>query len=609
MGKMNSMSFFSLIKAPSNACLHCIALTILFCCALNLHANTDELSLKCLNAIKSAASNGAIETCSKQKELARRGNNLSAQSWLDLYFIDIFMSQGKYNDHLDSLFKSTERSLEFSENKDFKYEWQRRMGSKYYHLENYSESKHHFQKALDLAENEKNIVWLAKSYNDVGLINKISGNYTEALRFFQSSLEYKERIGDLYSSAKTLNNLGLINKELADYPNAIVYYEKAYLYYQDYLKQKNPDLRANSGLFHLYRDLADIYALNNEFDKSLFYSNKVIENISKAKNKIAVIGSLTDLVNIAIEKSQYVEASEYAQQAYTLDKAEQLGHTPLYIALAIIETQKKNYKEATYFAENALIQAAEKNNPKQKTKSLTLLADIHKKSNSLENAIKYQDLLLLENEQYYQKKYDTDIKSIQANISKALVERELIQEKLLAEKEKSRFHLLRNWLLLALLLATLFIFALVINLSKKKVEKEKLQTEINYHKQQLQVLNNIEKQNKNITLSSPKNENLIDSHKTKRELLVETMQFCLACWEKSTGKNKVDFADESKIWKVSIDDGRLRTRSLDKYLVESKLPENPRLLNIIKTCHYVLSECDLSQQDRTKLNELLNSFN
>ena len=482
------------------------------------------------------------------------------------------------------------------------------MGSRYYHLENYVEAKRYFQEALGLAETENNILWMAKSYNDMGLINKTSGNYTEALKYLQSSLEYKESIGDLYSSAKTLNNLGLINKELSDYSSAIVYYEKAYIYYQNYLKQDNYDLRAESGLFHLYRDLADIYALNNEFDKSIFYSNIVISNISKAKNKLDVIRSLTDLVNVALEKAQYARASEYAQQAYTLDQAEQLGHTPLYIALATIDIHNKNYQAASLFAKTALSKATENNNPKQKTQSLRLLVEIHKKLNSLEDAIKYQDLLMLENEQYLQKKYDSDIKSIKANISKALVERELIQEKLLAEKEKSKFHLMRNWLLLALLSASIFIFILIANISKKKIEKEKLQTEINFHKHQLQVLNNIEKQNTNITLNPTATVSPGDAPKLKRNLLVETMQFCLSCWEKSTGKNKVDLADESKIWKVSIDDGRLRTRSLDKYLVESKLPENPRLLNIIKTCHYILSECDLSQHDRSKLNELLNSL-
>ena len=91
-------------------------------------------------------------------------------------------------------------------------------------------------------------------------------------------------------------------------------------------------------------------------------------------------------------------------------------------------------------------------------------------------------------------------------------------------------------------------------------------------------------------------------------LLVTAMHDCLAIWEKSTNTNKVELADQSKIWKISIDEGRLRTRSLDKYLSLKKLPENPRWRNVVKTCHFILSECTLDQNDRDLLTQRLNNI-
>ena len=76
-------------------------------------------------------------------------------------------------------------------------------------------------------------------------------------------------------------------------------------------------------------------------------------------------------------------------------------------------------------------------------------------------------------------------------------------------------------------------------------------------------------------------------------------------WEKSTQLNQIELAEQSKIWTVSIDNGTLRTRSLDKYLSIEKIPQNPRWRNVVKTCHFILSQDHLDGQDRVQLNQHL----
>ena len=90
-----------------------------------------------------------------------------------------------------------------------------------------------------------------------------------------------------------------------------------------------------------------------------------------------------------------------------------------------------------------------------------------------------------------------------------------------------------------------------------------------------------------------------------RESLVQVMLDAVSLWEKTTQLNTIELAERSRIWKVSIDSGRLRTRSMDKYLSLQKLPLNPRWKNVVKTCHYILSECDLEPSDRQLLNQRL----
>jgi len=91
-----------------------------------------------------------------------------------------------------------------------------------------------------------------------------------------------------------------------------------------------------------------------------------------------------------------------------------------------------------------------------------------------------------------------------------------------------------------------------------------------------------------------------------RETLVEAMNLSLRFWEQSTGKTKTDLADESKLWTVSHEVNGPRTRTMDKYLKLTKLPENTRDGNVINTCYFVLkNENKINGEMRSRLKEKL----
>jgi tetratricopeptide (TPR) repeat protein len=76
-----------------------------------------------------------------------------------------------------------------------------------------------------------------------------------------------------------------------------------------------------------------------------------------------------------------------------------------------------------------------------------------------------------------------------------------------------------------------------------------------------------------------------------RQNLVELMGESLALWERQTGKTRVDLAESSGIWRVTIDEGRLRTRAMDRYLSLAQLPKQPRWREVLRTAYFVLGEC------------------
>ncbi len=93
-----------------------------------------------------------------------------------------------------------------------------------------------------------------------------------------------------------------------------------------------------------------------------------------------------------------------------------------------------------------------------------------------------------------------------------------------------------------------------------------------------------------------------------RSMLVSIMQNALDAWEVATGESKLELAEQSGIWRVSIDDGRLRTRSMDRYFQLQKLPANPRWREVLRTAHFVLGHCTLSEDRRKSLREMINRF-
>lgn len=100
-----------------------------------------------------------------------------------------------------------------------------------------------------------------------------------------------------------------------------------------------------------------------------------------------------------------------------------------------------------------------------------------------------------------------------------------------------------------------------------------------------------------------------DEKSVLREHCVSIMYTALACWERDLGKNKLDLAEESKLWQVYIDKSTPTTRTLDKYLNIDSCPKNPRCQRVIDTAEFVLKKMDTkSTPSQKKLQILLDEL-
>jgi len=86
-----------------------------------------------------------------------------------------------------------------------------------------------------------------------------------------------------------------------------------------------------------------------------------------------------------------------------------------------------------------------------------------------------------------------------------------------------------------------------------------------------------------------------------RRAIVALMQACVDAWERSTCSTRLELAEQSGIWRITIDDGRLRTRTLNRYLDLSTLPARPRWREVLRTAYFILAECKLDTTQRQRI--------
>ncbi len=86
-----------------------------------------------------------------------------------------------------------------------------------------------------------------------------------------------------------------------------------------------------------------------------------------------------------------------------------------------------------------------------------------------------------------------------------------------------------------------------------------------------------------------------------RRSLVELMLATIDTWERATGSSRLELAEKSRIWRVAIDDGRLRARAMERYLTVAKLPQHPRWRDVLRSAYYVLEQCAMAPESRGDL--------
>lgn len=565
---------------------------------LSQQALTNNL---CYQAKVNMTAQNALVECLKYLPQADSINDI-LKTYINL--ADIYRDIGN-SEQQERYLSLVKEHPKFFDNTNIVYLWNRKVGQKYYHQGVYTSASKHFNQGLSIALKSNNQIWISQSYNDVGLVEYQRNHYQQSLTHYQKSLSLKRQFGDLFKIGTTLGNIALVNLKLEEFEIAIQYYQEALAVYLKYAHLNNFNQKSVKRISHLYEGIAVAYTALGDVDKASYYADEVLKTFALKLSPRERSRALINLAKLHTEKSEFVMAKAFLEKAESLQENNLSTHqVDIAYELALLFKKMALVDESIKQAKLGLSLFETIKSDQRKAKLHRLLGELYGKTDqtkALAHMNQYQEL----RETFLKEKYNADLTTIQHQLEKQTIEWKLVNERLENAKNKQKVQWLTQWFLIAIILLISSISFITFFSLKKKREREKLLASIYYHKQQLILLNSsVLGEDKEHT------EHLSDDDKKQvfKQQLVKTMIEALDIWEKHTGTNRLELAEKSKIWTISNDNGTLRTRALDRYLSINQIPKNPRWRNVVKTCHFILADPQLSTNNRTLLNQALDEL-
>lgn len=482
---------------------------------------------------------------------------------------------------------------------EIQYEHFKRKGKNAYSEQSLDEAEQWFLKSLDAAKNLNDLNLISKSYNNLGVLYKGSGQYNLALKKYQESLDIKLEIGDQLLIGNTLYNVGALLLELEREPEAVEYLDQAVAAYLTYQEQTidSPSATINTRILHVYEDLVVAYLRLGHHEQVDNYLQSLKNYHLNTLKSEEFNSSTADIVwskyYLSIGKPEIADGfiSHAMQAEGTANKLS------LWKAKAEVLLAQGKRKEAELLVLESLEQATENKQHFYMAEFNQLLSEIAAPDNLVES-IHYLKSYQRSREDFLAQKYDEQIDLISDEIKSQKIARELVEQQLINTEKERKISRLTNWILLSICILIISFVAFANSYLNRQREKQKLLDSIEFHKQQWRVLNDSVESKSEAPEAAVMPQDSETSRQSFNELLVTSMVEAVDVWSRHTGTNRIELAEKSKVWTVSIDNGTLRTRAMDKYMSLKHIPKNPRWRKVVRTCHFILSDSSLNTADR-----------
>lgn len=244
-------------------------------------------------------------------------------------------------------------------------------------------------KAIEIFENNNNLVERCKIYNRVGLLYRNTSNYIKSLTYFYKVLEIaeepfcNEEIGHAY------NNIGYFFYYIEQKSNSLNYFFKA----RDYFQKSNSKI----GISYNLQYIALCYESMGKLDSAIMFNYECLDYRLKMNNNKDIINTLINTSNIHFKLNNIDSCYIYLKRAESyLTKSDYIQISHINYRLGIYYDKINDKTQAIKYFELANNNNADKNYPCY-DKACEYLYRLYQERNDMKNSYKSLELSLITN--------------------------------------------------------------------------------------------------------------------------------------------------------------------------------------------------------------------
>ena len=214
------------------------------------------------------------------------------------------------------------------------------VGVAYRNLSNFSKAFEKYLEALRLSEERGDTEQKGYSLINLGNLYLYQTNFQGAIRYFIQALDQAQALANKRMVAYCFLNLGRSYKGIAEYGQAELYFKQAID-----IRREQEDLY---GQLAVEIDLAEVYMLRGETEKSLKYYQELIERIKASENPRLLAVAYNNVARIHLTRGQISLAESNALQAIEITRKVNSRYEEKSVLenLSMIYSGGGNYKKA-----------------------------------------------------------------------------------------------------------------------------------------------------------------------------------------------------------------------------------------------------------------------
>lgn len=482
-----------------------------------------------------------------------------------------------------------------------------------YQQDNLMQAVPFMRQALEVATRLQAPGRIATSENDLGAVFMEMGEYIESLRHFRRALGILESSDKHFSRGLTLANIAQTYRELDDPTNAIEYLERAADAHQKNLAQQPDDSYGVRALAQVNEDLALALMMVGELDSAAKKLDQALITYREASWTVDQIRVLAEQADVARLQGKLLEANVLIENALALESTISPKRSiETRTSMVALFRETRDLARARLAAEQGLEIAIDSDQRTEELEFLKQLSEIAEELGDYRSALDYLSAYLEQYTDSLKEIYNEQMARLQSSIEMQQ-QIQSIQELEADQKNLRKVVTLQRALLIAAgALVALLVTVIVLIRRNQQARRNYRSREIALHRQVLtsdqEASAALREDDKDVDSDTPDlslENKPADGVDDFAAALVRLMCSSIEIWEQSTGLTRIELAEQSRAWQVSIDSGRLRTRTMDRYCDIQKLPKSPRWRQVVRTCRYILIHCDVTDSQRERLNNEL----